>query len=75
MKIIKLTENKKLNEKITEDSQVFKDMSSALDDIEYLCQDTYNWDAEEWNDKKNIKRTAEQIIDRANTILDCLRRY
>ena len=75
MKIIKLTENKKLNEKITEDSQVFKDMSSALDDIEYLCQDTYNWDTEEWNDKENIKRTAEQIIDRANTILDCLRRY
>lgn len=75
MKIVKLNENKNLTEALTEDSEVFKEMSSALDDIEYLCNDTYNWDTAEWNDKENVKRTAERIIESANVLLDCIKRY
>ena len=66
---------KKLNESITEDSEVFKEMSSALDDIEYLCNDTYGWDMEEWNDKENIIRTANRIIESAEVLLSCVKRY
>ena len=75
MKIVKLNENKNITEALTEDSEVFKEMSSALDDIEYLCNDTYNWDTAEWNDKENVKRTAERIIESANVLLDCIKRY
>ena len=64
-----------LKEALTEDSEVFKEMSSALDDIEYLCNDTYNWDIDEWNNKNNVRATAERIIESANVLLDCIKRY
>ena len=66
---------KLLKEALTEDSEIFKEMSSALDDIEYLCNETYNWDIDEWNNKNNIKLTAENIIAYANVLLDCIKRY
>ena len=64
-----------ISESLTEDSEVFKDMSNALDDIEYLCNDTYNWDINGWNDKENVRRTAERIIESAQILLDSIERY
>ena len=72
---LSLTVPKVVVESLTEDSEVFKDMSNALDDITYLCNDTYNWDIDEWNDKKNVKNTAERIIDSANVLLDSIKKY
>lgn len=68
-------DKKVVDEALTEDSEVFKDMSNALDDIEYLCNDTYNWGIDEWNDKSNVKNTAERIIDSANILLDSIKKY
>ena len=68
-------DKKAVDESLTEDSEVFKDMSNALDDIEYLCNDTYNWGMDEWNDKNNVKNTAERIIDSANVLLDSIKKY
>ena len=68
-------DKKVVDESLTEDSEIFKDMSNALDDIEYLCNDTYNWDAEQWNDKENVRRTAERIIESAQILLDSIERY
>lgn len=66
---------KELDEELTEDSEIFKDMSNALDDIEYLCKDTYNWETSDWNNKENIKRTAERIIESAQVLLDSIKKY
>ena len=68
-------DKKVVDESLTEDSDVFKDMSSALDDIEYLCNDTYNWDINGWNDKENVRRTAERIIESAQVLLDSIKKY
>ena len=68
-------DKKIVDESLTEDSEVFKDMSNALDDIEYLCNDTYNWDINGWNNKENVRRTAERIIESAQILLDSIERY
>ena len=68
-------DKKAVDESLTEDSEVFKDMSNELDEIEYLCNDKYNWGMDEWNDKNNVKNTAERIIDSANVLLDSIKKY
>ena len=67
--------NEELNEELTEDHPIAKRIFNNLDDIETLCKDTYNWDTEEWNNRKNVEMTADLIIQYASDIKDALSEY
>lgn len=66
---------KRLNEELNEDHPIAVRIFQDLDDIEALCQDTYNWDTPEWNDRKNVEQTADLIIQYATDIKDALAEY
>lgn len=75
MKIKKLNENKKLKEELNENHPIFKRISQDLDDIEFLCNDTYNWEEEDWNKLNLVRQTANLIIQYASDIKDALDEY
>lgn len=64
-----------INEELNEDHPIAKRIFNNLDDIEFLCKDTYNWDTEEWNNRKNVEMTADLIIQYASDIKDALSEY
>lgn len=75
MKVDKLNENKKLKEELNESHPIFKRISKDLDDIEFLCNDTYNWETKDWNKLSSVRQTADLIIQFASDIKDALDEY
>lgn len=75
MKVDKLNENKILEEELQEGHPIFERISKDLDDIEFLCNDTYNWEKEDWNKLNSVRQTANLIIQFASDIKDALDEY
>lgn len=64
-----------INEALDEEHPIAKRIFNDLDSIENLCNQTYNWEDKDWNNRKTVEMTADLISQFASDIKDALSEY